>query len=135
MNAEQLTNPRSNVLTFPTFERFRVPTFNLQPRRSGATFNPLHLILEKKKIQITIEEQILTAFRLSPVARLRSVSQLCTVHGQWSIVNLQSSTFNFQPIAFDPQKRNSKKQTQIKSSPPAYTPSPSSYPHLYGSRA
>ena len=93
MNAEQLTNPRSNVLTFPTFERFRVPTFNLQPRRSGATFNPLHLILEKKKIQITIEEQILTAFRLSPVARLRSVSQLCTVHGQWSIVNLQSSTF------------------------------------------
>jgi hypothetical protein len=123
------------VLTFPTFERFRVPTFNLQPRRSGATFNPLHLILEKKKIQITMEEQMLKPPFLcfSPIP------------GGPSIVNRLFSTFkrsdvqtfkrfHLQPSAIDPQKRNSKKQTQIKSSPPAYTPSPSSYPHLYGSR-
>jgi hypothetical protein len=60
MHAEQLINPRSNVPTFkrfnaPTFQRSCLPIFNFQ----SSTFNRWHLILEKMKIQITIEEQIL----------------------------------------------------------------------------
>jgi hypothetical protein len=129
MNAEQLFTRRRSATVYPAScivhpassavdsQRSNVQTCK---RSNASTFNPLHLILEKKKIQITIEEQILTAFRLSPVARLRSVSQLCTVHGQWSIVNLQSSTFNFQPIAFDPPKREFKKQTKSNIYPPLH---------------
>jgi hypothetical protein len=43
MHAEQLTNPRSNVLTAcpersEGFKRSNAPTFNFQPKRSGANF-------------------------------------------------------------------------------------------------
>jgi hypothetical protein len=92
MHAEQLTNPRSNVQTAcpersEGFKRLHPPTFNRW-----------HLILEKMKIQKTIEEQILTTFRLSPVPRLRSVSQPSIVRVQrpWSMLHRQPSIFNLQ---------------------------------------
>jgi hypothetical protein len=84
---------------FSTFKRSDVQT--ACPERSEGfkrlhppTFNRWHLILEKMKIQKTIEEQILTTFRLSPVPRLRSVSQPSIVRRPPSMVRRQPSIFN-----------------------------------------
>jgi hypothetical protein len=75
----------------------------------------LHLILEKKKIQITIEEQMLKPPFLcfSPVSGRRSI-----VHGPSSIVNFQpkrsGATFNHRQLILE--KENSKnKPNQIPS--------------------
>ena len=90
------------------------PAFNLQ----SSTFNRLHLILEKKKIQITIEEQMLKPPFLcfSPVSGRPSI-----VHGPSPIVDFQSkrsgATFNRRIV---PRIANSKKQKQIKCLSPTY---------------
>jgi hypothetical protein len=103
----------------------------------GPTFHPsalpifhssiAELFLEKMKIQITIEEQILTAFRLSPVLRLRSVS---IVRRPPSMVNGPSSTFNLQPSNLPPsilptadlilQKLNSNNKSEQFPAPPLF---------------
>jgi hypothetical protein len=70
MHADQLTNPRSNVQTACPERSEGFKRFHLQ----SSTFNRYHLILEKIKIQKTIEEQMLKPPFLcfSPVAHLRS---------------------------------------------------------------
>jgi hypothetical protein len=139
LNAEQLFTRRRSATVYPAscivhpassavdFQRSNVQTCK---RSNASTLQPANLpFFHSSIVELFLEKTFLEFFYSkipppSPASHLRSVSQLSTVHGQWSIVNLQSSTFNFQPIAFDPRKRNSKKQTQIKSRTPAYTPSP-----------
>ena len=119
--------PRS----IPTFHPSILPTFNLQP----SIFNRLHLILEKKKIQITIEEQMLRppflCFPPSPV-----VPPSSTVHRQPSIINLraaaQPSTL---PSSVCSSKGKFKKTNPNQISTPCIYAIISSYPHIYGSRA
>ena len=77
MNAEQLTNPRSNVLTF---KRFHLQPIAFDPRKKENSNN----------------NRGTNPHRLSPVPRRPSPVCVSTVHRPWSMVHRQPSIFNLQ---------------------------------------
>jgi hypothetical protein len=114
------TLKRSNASTLqPSIRQLpHVPTANRQALIAN-------LILEKKKIQITIEEQMLKPPFLcfSPIPRGPSiVNRLFSTFKRSDVQTFKR--FHLQPSAIDPRKREFKKQTKTNIHPPIYTPRP-----------